>query len=136
MIFMSTKIYLYIWLYIFHICAINLCFPYLDKNMHDFPLHLLFQITQHVSPFLSQCALSYKNIHSALINVQPNFIIQNWSHRALHHHYLCNAYFIFLSHLKKMCYVAELFRWHRPGVTLTTILFAFDNGHSKHWRAV
>lgn len=100
--------------------------------MHDFALHLLFQITQHVFLFLSQCALSYKNIHSPLINVQPCFIIQNWSHRALHHHYLCNAYFIFPSHLKKMCYVAELFRCHHPGVTLITILFAFGNGRSKH----
>lgn len=95
------------WFYIFHI--FNLGFPYLDKNMHDFPLHLLFQITQHVSPFLSQCALSYKNIHLPLINVQLNFIMQNWSHRALHHHCLCKAYFIFLSRLKKVCYVAELF---------------------------
>lgn len=115
----------------FHICVFSLGLPYLDKNMHNFPLHLLFQITYHVSSFLSQCTLSYKNIHSVLINVQLNFIIQNWSHRALHHHYICNAYFIFLSHLKKMCYVAELSRLHNPRVILTMMLFAFGNGHSQ-----
>lgn len=122
-IFINIKICLLnVLVIILHICVFNLGLPHLDKNMHDFPLHLLFQITQHVSPFLSQCVLSYKNIHSLLINVQLNFIMQNWSHRALHQNYACNAYFIFLSHLKKMHYVAELFRLHDSRAILTATL--------------
>lgn len=35
----------------FHVCVFNFVLLYLDKNMHNFLLHLLFQITQHVFPF-------------------------------------------------------------------------------------
>lgn len=82
---------------------------------------------------LWQCASSRNNIHSLLIKVLCNFIIRNWSHRALHHRYMCNAYFIFLSHLQKMCHVAKLFRLHGPRVVLSRKLFAFCDGNNKKW---